>query len=303
MSEKLQTRTITTCLACGAEKLEPLAMKYVWREHEFPAGSCPWCGMRSLTVQPVGETLASMYSAEYFEVDFRCGRADANSFDEAAWRAENAGLLDAFEKYKGGGRLLEIGCASGWLLKHAAERGWKVTGVEYSADAAAHAQQLGVDVHVGALEDAKLPAGGFDLVYMGDVLEHVPDCRDTSERVAALLAPGGHFYLRGPITTNTLARQLALQAYATLGRSITLREPPYHLWEFTPTSLRRLMKQVGLKVVEMRESKIAPGSAGGRKRGLQRSLMAAIDGLNVPLTNAFNAWGDRVVMVAEKPKG
>ncbi len=302
MSAPFETRTLTHCLACGAEKLQRLPMRYTWRGHDFPAGECPWCGMRSLTVQPVGETLASMYSAEYFEVDFRCGRADANSFDEAAWRAENAGLLDQFERYRGGGRLLEIGCASGWLLKHAAERGWQVTGVEYSAEAATHARSLGVTVHVGGLEDAKLEPGAFDLVYMGDVLEHVPDCRDTSARVAELLAPGGHFFVRGPITTNTLARQLALQVYGLLGRDLVLAEPPYHLWEFTPSSLRRLMQKVGLEVVEMRESKIPPGSARGRKRGLQRAVMSAIDALNVPLTNALNAWGDRVVMVARKPK-
>lgn len=303
MSASFETRTLTHCLACGADKLQRLPMRYTWRGHEFPAGECARCGMRSLTVQPVGETLAGMYSAEYFEVDFRCGRADANSFDESAWRAENAGLLEQFERYRGGGRLLEIGCASGWLLKHAAERGWHVTGVEYSAEAAAHARSLGVTVHVGGLEDAKLAPGEFDLVYMGDVLEHVPDCRDTAERVAELLASGGHFFVRGPITTNTLARQLALRVYGLLGRDLVLDEPPYHLWEFTPSSLRRLMQKVGLEVVELRESKIAPGSARGRKRGLQRAVMAALDGLNVPLTNALNAWGDRVVLVARKPNG
>lgn len=303
MSGTFQTRTLTHCLACDADRLNDFPMRYRWRDHEFPAAECPWCGMRSLRVQPVGETLAGMYSAEYFEVDFRCGRADTSSFDEAAFRSENAGLLDAFERYRGKGRLLEVGCASGWLLKHAAERGWQVTGVELSPEAAAHAKSLGVDVHVGALENVTLPAGGFDLIYMGDVLEHVPDCRDTASRVAALLAPGGHFYLRGPITTNSIARQLALGAYGLVGASITLREPPYHLWEFTPTSLRRLMGKVGLGVVEMREAKIAPGSAQGRKRGLQRAVMAAIDGLNVPITRSLNWFGDRVVMVARRPQG
>ena len=39
-----------------------------------------------------------------------------------------------------GRRLLEIGCASGWLLKHAAERGWQATGVELSSAAVAHAR-------------------------------------------------------------------------------------------------------------------------------------------------------------------
>lgn len=303
MSVEPRTRTLDHCLVCGHEPFMPLALRYEWQGLEFPAGECPMCAMRCLRVQPVGETLARMYSAEYFQADFRCGRSETHSFDEAAFRAENTGLLDAFERYRGKGRLLEVGCASGWLLKHAAERGWQVTGVELSGEAVTHARSLGLDVHQGALEDVTLERGAFDLVYMGDVLEHVPDCRDTSERVADLLVPGGHFYLRGPITTNSLARRLALDLYNIAGRTIVLREPPYHLWEFTPHALRGLMKTAGLEVVALAEAKIAPGHAHGNKSALQRSLMAALDTVNLPLTRAFNCLGDRVVMVARKRTG
>jgi len=295
------TRTLDCCLACGGTRLAPLAMRYEWQGAAFPAAECGTCGMRFLRVQPVGGTLARMYSAEYFETDFRCGRSEQHSFDEDAFRAENAGLLDRFERRRGAERLLEIGCASGWLLKQAAERGWSVTGVELSGAAVAHARSLGLTVHQGALEDVTLAAGAFDVVYMGDVLEHVPDCRDTASRVAALLAPGGHFVLRGPITTHSLARTLALRLYGAVGRTIVLREPPYHLWEFTPASLARLMRAVGLEVVAMEQAKIPPGRPHGRKNVVQQAAMALLDAINVPLTRAFNACGDRVVMEARRP--
>ncbi|HTR97402.1 MAG TPA: class I SAM-dependent methyltransferase [Candidatus Acidoferrales bacterium] len=302
------TRTLDRCLACGNANLAHLALRYDWEGTRFPAARCARCGMRFLRVQPVGASLARMYSAEYFIRDFRCGRSDATSFDEAAARAENAGLLDRFERYRGAGRLLEVGCAAGWLLRHAADRGWQVRGVEFSADAVRHARGLGLEIHEGTLADALLPEGAFDLVYLGDVLEHVPDCRADAERIARLLAPGGHLFLRGPITTNSLARSLALGAFGALGRELVLREPPYHLWEFTPRSLAALVRAVGLEVVAMEQAKIAPGSGApgragsGGKRGPARALMAAIDAVNVPITRAFNAFGDRVVMVARRPK-
>lgn len=298
----MKTRTLDACLACGHEGgFMPLAMQYEWAGVAFPLVECPMCTMRFLRVQPEGESLAALYSAEYFRADFRCGRSDTHSFDEAAFRAENAGLLERFERFRGAGRLLEVGCASGWLLKHAAERGWRVTGVELSPEAVAHARGLGLDVHQGTLGDAKLPARAYDLVFMGDVLEHVPDCRETAEQVAERLAPGGHFFLRGPITTHSLARTLALRAYELVGRTITLAEPPYHLWEFTPESLRRLLKAVGLEVVELEQAKIPPGRPHGRKSALQQAAMRAIDAVNVPLTRRFNARGDRLVLVARRP--
>ena len=296
-----QTRTLDRCLACGAATLKRLAMRYEWQGLAFPAFECPACGMRGLRVQPVGETLARMYSAEYFQTDFRCGRSEVDSFNEEAFRAENAGMLDRFEPYRGQGRLLEVGCASGLLLKHARERGWQVTGLELSSAAASHARGLGLMVHEGSLESVALPDATFDFVYMGDVLEHVPDCRDAAARVAKLLAPGGHFMVRGPITTHSLARRLGLALYGAAGRAIVLREPPYHLWEFTPASLTRLMRAVGLDVVALEQSKIPPGRPHGHKSAAQQMIMGALDAMNLPLTRTFNALGDRAILVARKP--
>jgi SAM-dependent methyltransferase len=193
-----------------------------------------------------------------------------------------------------------LGSAGGWLLKHARERGWQAQGVEFSADAAERSLALGLEVFQGDLLAAALPAESFDLVYMGDVLEHVPDCLAVLVEAARLLKTGGHLYLRGPITTNSLARRLALALYGALGRAIVLREPPYHLWEFTPGPLEHLFASAGLEVIKARQSKIPPGRAHGEKSGFQRLAMGAVDVLNLPLTRLLNAAGDRIVMVGRK---
>jgi SAM-dependent methyltransferase len=194
-----------------------------------------------------------------------------------------------------------VGCAAGLLLKRARERGWHVTGVELSSAAVAHARALGLDVHEGTLDTAARPADAYDVVYMGDVLEHVPDCRATLAEVARVLAPGGHVVVRGPITTHSMARRLGLALYGLAGRDIVLREPPYHLWEFRPGSLRRLAAAVGLEVVAIEQSKIPPGPRYGKKGALQALAMNMIDVLNVPLTRSFNVLGDRAMLVARKP--
>jgi SAM-dependent methyltransferase len=295
----LAIRTLDRCLACGSARIAPLALRYEFRGR-FPVARCRDCGIRFLRVQPVGDSLAALYAGSYFERDYRCGRSGTAYDDEAAFREENAALLDAFASLGPGRRLVEVGCAGGWLLKAATERGWTARGVELSGAAVARARALGLDVFHGTLEDASLAAASFDVAYLGDVLEHVPDCRATLAEVARALAPGGHLYLRGPITTHSLARRVALAAYGLVGREIVLREPPYHLWEFTPGPLTRLAHAAGLEVVRLTQSKIPPGRAHGAKSPLQRAAMAAIDTLNLPITRAFNVLGDRVVMIARK---
>jgi 2-polyprenyl-3-methyl-5-hydroxy-6-metoxy-1,4-benzoquinol methylase len=273
-------------------------MRYEFRGVLFPLAECRTCGMRFLTLQPAPHAFAELYSAAYFEQDFRCGRSDVGYDDEAAFRSENEGLLAEFARLGPPGRLLEVGCAGGWLLKHARERGWQVRGVEVSADGVRRARGLGLDVFHGTLEEARLPAGAFDLVYMGDVLEHVPDCRAVLTETRRVLAPGGHLYLRGPITTHSLARSVGLALYALAGSTIVLHEPPYHLWEFRPRPLVRLLYATGFRVLRITQTKIPPGRVHGRKSALQALAMTALDAVNVPLTRLFNARGDRVVVMA-----
>ena len=292
----LSTREIARCVICDGADLRPLGMAYEFRGR-FPAVECRRCHLRFLSVQPGAEALAELYSPEYFQRDFRCGRVAGSSFDEDSFREENRGLLDEFARWSAPGRLLEVGCAGGWLLKHAIERGWQAQGVELSKVAADHARSLWLDVHHGDLMSAHLPAASFNLVYMGDVLEHVPNCRTVVSECARLLEPGGLLYLRGPVTTNSLARSLALAVCRSTGRTITLREPPYHLWEFTPRTLARLFEACGFEVVFRRQSKIPPGHAHGDKSAFERAAMALLDAVNAPLTAAFNVRGDRIVMV------
>ncbi len=296
-----ETRTLDHCLACDSRRLARAAMRYEWQGGRYPTARCRDCGMLFLRVQPVGETLARMYSAEYFEKDFRCGRSDARSADESAFRAENDGLLDRFEAWRGIARLLEVGCAHGLLLKRARERDWHTTGVELSPDAVAHARSLGLDVRQGTLVEAGFAEASFDVVYLGDVLEHIPDCREALAEVVRVLAPGGHVVIRGPITTHSLARRLGLFLYGLLGREIVLREPPYHLWEFRPGSLAQLVRRVGFERVTIEQSKIPSGRPHGMKSPLQALVMRALDAVNAPLTRTFNMLGDRALLVARKP--
>jgi len=261
--------------------------------------------MRFLRVQPTGAGLAELYSPEYFERDFRCGRSAASASDREAFRAENQALLASFEARIPARatprRLLEVGSSTGWLLLEARERGWEPKGVELSAEAVARSRALGLDVFHGDLTAAALPDQSVDLIYMGDVLEHVPDCRAVIEEVARVLAPGGVLVLRGPITTHSLARSFALSVYRGVGGTITLREPPYHLWEFTPATLRTLLESAGLEWVSARQSKIPPGRAHGAKSVPQQLILFGFDCVNWPLTTLLNARGDRIQLIARRP--
>jgi len=98
------------------------------------------------------------------------------------------------------GRLLDVGCSYGLLLEVARERGWDVSGVEPSPEAAAVARKrAGADrVWTGYVEDLPNPAEGFDAISMSHVFEHLVDFRPVLAKLAGMLRAGGVLAIQAP---------------------------------------------------------------------------------------------------------
>ena len=108
-------------------------------------------------------------------------------------------------------RVLDLGCAGGFMSEAIASRGASVTGIDpaYEAVAAAraHADQttLAIQYDVGVGEALPYDAGAFDAVVCVDVLEHVSDLTKVLAEVERTLKPGGLF-LFDTINRNPLSR-------------------------------------------------------------------------------------------------
>jgi SAM-dependent methyltransferase len=250
-------------------------------------------------VQPAAHEFSRLYAREYFEGgDVRCGHVGDYFAERPDLLQDGAHLAEWFESLSTGRRLLEVGCAAGAVLEAAQARGWTVQGVEYSPDAAHEAIEHGVPVHVGGLEDAKLPEASQDVVFMGDVLEHVPDPAATLREAARVLAPGGALALRGPLTTNSIARRLGLNFMDAFRRRLALREPPYHLWEFEPDTLTKLVRAAELRLESLQQQKTPPSFT--KRRGPGALAVAALDAVNVSWTAITGTAGDRCTLVARR---
>ena len=131
--------------------------------------------------------------------------ADPYYLEQASQRIANAhrllGLIPA------GGHLLDVGCAVGFLLVAARERGFTVQGVEMSAWASQYARDENqLDVKTGRLEAANFPAASFDAVVMADVIEHLTDPPNTLQAIHRVLKPDGRLLLLTPDVGSIAAR-------------------------------------------------------------------------------------------------
>lgn len=149
-----------------------------------------------------------------------------------------------------GGRVLDIGCASGGLLALLTDAGYRA-GVESSAVAAERAMEVADLVVVGDIDNSEVsfPEASFDVVVCADVLEHLPDPASTLRRVVDWVAPGGSVVICVPNIANWRSRLRMLRGQ--------WRYEEQGIWDsghlrfFTLASLRSMVASVGLAELSM----------------------------------------------------
>lgn len=156
---------------------------------------CPACGgVQKITDDAWREGTAEIYAA--YEPYHQAGGAEQRVFDgSGASQARSLKFLDHLLTTAGAsgtGRLLDVGCGSGTLLKamHELRPGWKLTGSELGgAQREAVLARPGVEGFCfGPLTDIE---DHFDLVTMVHVLEHVEDPAAFLRQGAGLVVDGG----------------------------------------------------------------------------------------------------------------
>jgi SAM-dependent methyltransferase len=196
-----------------------------------------------MSPRPTPAALRALYSADYFASrdptwGYAVYEADRDSLRDKARR-----LLEVVERHRPAGALLDVGCAYGFTLEVARERGWQVLGVEAARDVGALTQaRLGVAVHADLLA-AGLPAEGLDAVTLWDVVEHLPDPRAALAEVHRILKPGGVFSVVTPDVGSLAARVLG-------SRWEEMTKMPEHIFFFDRRSLGALLRATGFEPLE-----------------------------------------------------
>jgi 2-polyprenyl-3-methyl-5-hydroxy-6-metoxy-1,4-benzoquinol methylase len=230
------------CVACPL--CESRRLHFALEHKGYRVERCVDCGFQLLNPQPGDEELAAIYSSTYFLGD---GSAETAEKIARMKQATARAYLDDIGRYRGaaGGRLLEIGCGHGDFLIEAERQGYQLTGVELSPSAARTAQERvpSAAIHCGLLENVTLPAGGFDVCVLCDVIEHVRDPVQFVRAIQSLLDRDGVLYVATPSLDSWSARLLGPN---------WMEYKPEHLSYFNRNTLQNLLYKAGYREVLVR---------------------------------------------------
>ncbi|MCG5238937.1 methyltransferase domain-containing protein [Azospirillum doebereinerae] len=225
--------------------------------------------------------------------------------DEAEADKEFARILEILRgRVQPGARLLDIGSGPGNFLRAAVRAGYDVTGVELNAGLAELARTAsGAEVIAGdALALPRLLAGregGYDVVTMLDLIEHVLDPVRLLREAASFLKPDGVLLVYTPNHAGLITRVAALAHGLTLGRVQGPLRGIYdcdHIVFFTPETLHDAVRRAGLEPGALTMVKFNPDRR-NIARGVTASALRLIESVSPVLFGEF-----RMVLLA-RPAG
>jgi SAM-dependent methyltransferase len=187
---------------------------------------CRDCGVSHVTPIPTSEELDLRFNSYYG------GRVDRLPELFVRNRDKVLSLLARrLSRRKGGGRILDVGCGSGYFLSHFfSSSEWQKWGSEICEETARLAEASGIRTTMGAFDDKAYEAASFDAVCILDTFYYFGDPLDTLRAIRRVLKPDGVLLIEVPFGPTRLVR-------------IGTGSAPLDLFFYSPRPLIRLLKE------------------------------------------------------------
>lgn len=154
--------------------------------------------------------------------------------------------LSLFSKYNIKGKLLDIGCGTGYFIHYVldtANRNLKVFGVEPNNELREIAcRNTGIDVRIGKMNSIPYPKNYFDVLSCLDVLEHSVNLKENIIEIRRVIKPKGAILIQAP-------NYVSLMAILS-GNKWDWWSPPDHTVHFSVKSLNKFLTSNGFTIIK-----------------------------------------------------
>lgn len=230
----LEGESMLSCPVCGSRGLNPFPLK-----RPFELSKCGDCGLVFCARMPEAGDAEKLYEKGYYDYWQPALSMDAVL---AMKRATARAYVQDIRRLRPSGKLLDVGCAYGYMLDAGRTAGFEVEGIELASEALEYLRHEGHRVHDRPLESAGLPDEEFDVVSMIDLIEHVRTPLEFMREAVRVMKRAGVVWIVTPDVCSLPARILG---------GFWPHYQAEHLCYYSRPSMRRLLEGVGLHVIRL----------------------------------------------------
>ncbi len=309
----------TKCDLCGNYNLERL----IWRPYRYKGEvlyhvKCRRCGLIFTNPRPTTKANIEIYNKDYSESKYIFGVNGGIASNEEERRNTAKGILRLIKKYKNNGRILDVGCSAGYFLDEARNEGFIPYGVELSEYTGNIAKnKFNLEIHIGEIFDSPFQNDFFDVIHLGEILEHVPPSNFLN-KCYELLKPRGIIIITCPsissIYTYFMIYLTEIYYWITGTKNKIdnekFRMTAIHIFEYTPRTLQKLLDKCNFKMLKMISREDLPFLMKNKPDDWQMKTLKNIIAFPVKVflkivsyfLSLFTLNGNRLIAIAKKPE-
>jgi SAM-dependent methyltransferase len=199
----------------------------------YPIVRCADCSLLFLNPMYSDEELSALYPQDYYAYQDNFQSIRWKDIVKAVLRCK-VGTLDP--RFPAPGRMLDLGCGSGWFLCRMRDRGWETHGVEISSEAAELGRETcRLDIFAGTLRQANFPAAHFDYIRSNHSFEHISCPGETLDEIHRILKREGKVLIGVPNEESLNSR--------FFGQYWWYRGAPVHPFTYSVRTLSKLLNK------------------------------------------------------------
>jgi SAM-dependent methyltransferase len=213
------------CILCNSENsFISFPYSITFNDSKFDYRLCQDCECVFVDPIPSEDDFKKIYQNESYHEEHYVG-------DDLSEYKKSARLLSEFIN-PNQSNVLDYGCGYGHFLKTLSDIGFEALGLEFDQGACLKAEEYsGCSVkHIS--EFSYVSNKNLQAIHLGDVLEHLPNPRQTLEQLINVLGKKGIIFIEGPLETNPSFVYWSSKVFGYIKKILTSKEQygePTHL--------------------------------------------------------------------------
>lgn len=238
------------CLFCNSShsRKAVIPRNTIFNNKKFSYFQCCSCGLVFIDPVPATEDYRVMYDPKYHQAFY---------FKETI---HDYGYLDPlFDKLQIGKKLLDYGCGDASFLQYFLSKGYQCTGIEYDPVLVKQLEEMNPSMKFYSIDDFwnKTETGGYNIIHLGDVLEHLERPADFLKQLSGKLQKvNGVLLVEGPLENNKslafFVRYISSGLVKIVNPGRSASHVPYHITFSNVRNQRQLFEDCGFRTVEFK---------------------------------------------------
>lgn len=227
------------CLFCHSPNIDNAAFPRPTRFNNtiFYYKKCKDCGLVFIDPIPSQDDYTKMYASDYH-----------NKFYFKDFIPDQSHWYHLFEQYSKGKNILDYGCGDASFLKFFHQKGYQCTGVEYDPELVLRLRKENPGIRFYTVDDFWKRNETFNIIFMGDVLEHIATPAGFLKNLRSKLSTNGLIAAQGPVENNSnLALSVRKLFSALKGKNNLASHVPYHISFSNCKNQEMIFKRAGLE--------------------------------------------------------